>query len=176
MKSSLAILSASSLTTHGCIKSGPADLWMSSLLQHSLTWQSFTTGNFLVPAFHRGLWDVGFPKVSLASRIWGKRGIPYLGLFTVLGNQVFCFLQERVHILTSLTFVNEVLVEGPFFPPWPDSVPSGLSISRFDPYLHRQCLCISPRLPVLPFKISKVLEVYFWLHASTNQVPGNFWY
>ena len=44
MESGSAMTSASSLSTHGCMPSGPMDLWVSSLLKWSLTWSSSTKG------------------------------------------------------------------------------------------------------------------------------------
>lgn len=110
--SGLTITSASSLSTCGCILLGPMDFQMSSFAKIFpdliLFHQEYV---FLAPEFPPVLWDHGFLKAGFAGKDWWKKGIQYLGLSTLLCNQVSCFIELWAHSFPRLSFVTSVIVE-----------------------------------------------------------------
>lgn len=103
------MMSSSSLSTHGCIPTGPMGLCMSGLLNCSLTWSSSTKcTSYLLQPFPMlsEIWD----SWSHVSKDWRKEGIHH-----VLCNEVPYLIQQWPHIIPSPSFVSCMFTEALLF-------------------------------------------------------------
>lgn len=87
------MISASSLSTCGWIPSWP--VWLSIARPDPLSLRTHLPAAVFPPG----------PGKS-TSKDWGKEGVQYLSIYTVLFSQVSCFIQQGVHIFFSCPFVT----------------------------------------------------------------------
>lgn len=87
------MVSASSLSTCGWIPSWP--VWLSIARPDPLSPRTHLPAAVFPP-------DPG----KSTSKDWGKEGVQYLSIYTVLFSQVSCFIQQGVHIFFSCPFVT----------------------------------------------------------------------
>lgn len=55
--------------------------------------------------------DLGFLKIGLSSKVWGKESIVYLDLFCVLWDQIPIPIQWYTHTFPNLSFAQDACVE-----------------------------------------------------------------